>query len=250
MDKVTGMKKSILAFAVSLVAISGFAHQTDCDYDVQGEFAFHSGDLRFFNEDNDRIVQINRDNQLYIDGNPQHLDANQQQLVSDYADQVRELVPLVFDLIVEGSEIGIEAATLALTTLFDGEDVDDLTDSLDDIRSELVDKIDPEHFSTQNFDDEDLEDQIEQTVKSALATLLPEVAAMAIRSVLAGDGEISQLEERAEKLEGLIEQRVEARADELEHKADSLCERLQDMDKLEDLLAEHDLGRIDFIEES
>ncbi len=244
------MKKLILALAVSLFAIHGLAHQTDCDYNVQGEFAFDSGDLRFFSDDNDRVVQIDRNNQLYIDGSQYTLNAKQQRLVSDYADQVRELVPLVFDLIVEGSEIGIEAATLALTTLFEGEDVQGLTESLDGIRSELVGKIDPEHFSTHNFDDEDLEKQIEDTVKSALATLLPEIAAMAVRSVLAGDGEISQLEERAELLEELIEERVEARADELEIKADSLCERLEHMDKLEEMLAEHDLARINFIEES
>ena len=243
------MKKTVMALVLSLFAIAGFAHQTDCDYEVEGEFAFDSGDLHFFNEADDRVVQISRGNQLYIDGNLQSLNVDQQLLVNEYADQVRELVPLVFDLIVEGSEIGVEAATLALTTLFEGEDVESLTNSLKDIRSDLMDKIDPEHFSTHDFDDEDLEDQIEATVKNAIATLLPEVAAMAIRSVLAGDGELSQLEERAEKLEGLIEQRVEDRVDGLEKKAELLCERLERMDALELLLAKHDLERIDFIEE-
>jgi len=242
------MKKLLLTVVLSLLAVSGFAHQMNCEYVVQGDFAFKSGDLHFFSKDNDSSVEINRIDHLYIDGNRQSLDDQQQKLVSEYAEQVRVLVPLVFDLVVEGSEIGVDAATLALTTLFENEDVDALLDSMEEIRSDLIGKIDPNNFSTQDFDGGDLDQQIDTTVKRALVTLLPEVASMVVSSILTGDGELSQLAERAEKLEKLIEKHVEARADELETKAESLCKRLERMDEVESRLARLNLERIDFIE--
>ena len=244
------MNKTRLAGLLSLcafAALSTSAHQ-QCDFGLEGELEYNEGEITFLTQSGEIKVRIDQQNVLYLEGDRQSLDSEQQKLVSAYAAQIRETIPLVFEIIVEASEIGLQAATMALEVLFEGEDFDGLSKDLAEIREDLEQKIDATHFSTRQFEDSELEERIEATVSKAVATVMPEIAAMAIRAAFSDEGGLAGIEARADKLELLIEQKVEARADALEVRAEGLCKVMEKLDALEEKLAQHKLPEIDFID--
>lgn len=245
-----GMNKTVLALLVSVCATVLSAHSEECDYEIQGDLEYDRGDMRFYHDNEKTVLRIDTNNQLYIDGHQQNLSDEQQELVNEYAQAVREMIPLFFGLVVDAGAIGVEVATLAVNTLFEGEDIEGLTDTLAEIKTEFVDQLDPEHFSTRDFDGDELESLIENTVEQAMVVMLPELAAMAVTSVFSSESDPSQFEGRLKKLEHLIETRAQAEFEVLEARFEGLCKRLEKMDGVERRLAEHNLSQFDFIEES
>jgi uncharacterized Zn finger protein (UPF0148 family) len=79
---------------------------------------------------------------------------------------------------------------------------------------------------------------VEDTVETMVPELVGNVVGKAVRIALSGDTKAAaELEERAERMEKTIEDQVEARAEALEHRAESLCPIIADLDQIESGLA-------------
>ena len=248
------MAKFLMGIALTLSALASSAAidfstdrgRVDCDYEINGEFEYDAGEMTFV--DDGEQVRIDKQDRLYVDGTRKSLSDTQQELISEYASQVREMIPAVFEVVREAGEIGVNAVTMALQVLFENEDLKDVTDELEAIRSDMSDELDAEHFSTAEFEGEEFGDRIGATVEKAMIKIVPEIAAIAVRAVFRGEDEVSEIEKRAENLEALIEERVEVRAHALESKAEALCVRLERIDVVESQLDKEQLSEIDFIE--
>jgi len=209
--------------------------------------------LSFVKESGNKIT-IDRDNRLFINGNEKALDNRQQQLIDDYADGVRDLVPEVIAIVIEGVNLGVEAATLALGMLLGENDPDIVQFSmkLNELADTITMKLDANNFNSKSLEetfDKEFEGRVEAIVEEAITELTPRLVAKALTAAMSGDeGEMSDLEQRAEYLEGEIENYVEPRAEALEARAEKLCQSVDTLDALEGKMVDSGLDMMDLID--
>lgn len=122
------MKSAIALFICLLLAIP--AVQADRTHiEIDRDFDVDSRDCRFHNhrvdldkrqitiyaeEHDDFEIEINREHELYVDGEKISLDADQQKLVTLYYTQFMELTDEAKDIGWEGARIGLQGAGIGL----------------------------------------------------------------------------------------------------------------------------------------
>jgi len=251
------MKKMTIiagALALALVSAPAKAHSGDmCNYNMDYDLTIDNSSIRFDKDSGDEIT-IDQDNNLFINGSAKSLDSHQQQLVDNYADGVRLLIPEVTSLAIEGVNLGVKAASMALGTLLgEGDpDFERFSYKITELADSITSKLDADNFSSKHIEqafDDDFEQEIEDVVEEAVAELTPRLMAKIVTAAMSGeDGEISDLEHRAESLEHDIEEFVEPQVEALEARADELCASVEELDSLETEMVESGLVMMDLIE--
>jgi hypothetical protein len=254
-------KLKVIAGALSLALISTplQAHDSDhehdknsCNFDLEYDFAIKDSEITFSNDTGSKIF-INQDNQLFVNGSQQSLDSSQQQLVDNYADGVRDLVPEITTIAIEGVNLGVKAATMALSTLLgDGSpQFDHFTDKVDELAASITLKLNSSDFNTKMIEDsfeDDFEKEIEVVVEEAMAEIAPIIMARMVTAAMSGDeSSISELEMRAENLEHDIKIFVEPQAEALGARAEELCSSVAALDGIESEMVDSGLEMMDLI---
>ncbi len=245
---------SLFLITTPVITTSLQAHSNEmCNYEMDYDLTIEDSALSFTQESGKNIT-IDQDNQLFVNGKKKQLDSKQQQLIDDYADGVRDLIPEVTALAIEGVNLGVEAATMALSILLDGSDPDiaRFSEKLNQLAQNITVNLDANHFSTKNLEeafDSEFEAEIETIVEEAVTEITPKLISKVITAAMSGEeGTISDIEQRAEFLEHEIEDYVEPRADALEARADELCDSIGNLDALETKMVESGLEMMDLIE--
>lgn len=245
---------SLLLLTMPLFTTSVQAHSNEmCNFEMDYDLTIENSALSFTKESGENIT-IDQDNQLFINGKQKQLDGKQQRLVDDYADGVRDLIPEVTALAIEGVNLGVEAATMALGILLDGSDPDiaRFSTKLNQLAQNITVKLDATHFSSKNLEqafDSEFEAEIESIVEEAVTEITPKLISKVLTAAMSGEeGTLSDIEHRAEFLEQEIESYVEPRADALEARADELCESIGTLDELETRMVASGLEMMDMIE--
>ncbi len=245
---------SLFLITTPVITTSLQAHSNEmCNYEMDYDLTIEDSALSFTQESGKNIT-IDQDNQLSVNGKKKQLDSQQQQLIDDYADGVRDLIPEVTALAIEGVNLGVEAATMALSILLDGSDpdIERFTGKLNQLAQNITVKLDANHFSTKDLEDafdSEFEEEIESIVEEAVTEITPILISKVLTAAMSGeDGTISDIEHRAEFLEHEIEDYVEPRADALEARADELCDSISSLDALETKMVESGLEMMDMIE--
>ncbi|MCE9678036.1 YggN family protein [Shewanella sp. AS1] len=185
---------------------------------------------------------------LYVEGKEVELDAKQQQLVSQYADEVGKQVPEVIDLVHDAVAIATTAVSMALTPLLGdaaGANVDAmmarLSERIDDIAYQQGDRFylgATESSIEKTFGDE-FEQEMEQLVQNSIGSIMMSIGS----EMMNGDG--GSFEEKMEafsaKMDNVgkdIEAQLEQQSAELENRADKLCDNFQQLALLESQMRE------------
>lgn len=226
-------------------AISGVsAHSNECDYSVDYNINIDEQQIRFNKKSGDDIVFDG--DKLMINGKLASLTNKQLQTSKDFQQQTRALVPKIAYIAVEGAEIGVKAATIALTGLFgNGDDVQkDLIEPIEAISTKIKANISETSLNTEALEDsfeKDFEDEIEKLVETAISKYSGKMVSQIIGSIFSGDEEdMKDFEFRMENMEQDIERYVENHAEALEEKADELCVDLKAIAELDEELEEVD----------
>ncbi len=244
------MNKSTIAIVVSgTIGLSGMiggvsAHSNECDFSVNYNINIDDQQIRFDKKNGSKIVFDG--DELMIDGKLVSLTNKQQQTSQDFQRRTRAVVPKIAQIAVEGAELGVKAATIALTGLFgNGEDVHrDLIEPIEAISSKIKANISETSLNTEALEEsfeEDFEDEIEKLVETAISKYSGKMITQIIGSIFSGDEEdIKDFEFRMENMEHDIERYVETHAEALEEKADELCVDLKAIAELDEQLEEVD----------
>ena len=138
------MKKTAVILAIFLMsafaaASAGAALKMDGDHGrnvFRGEeisVEFEDGTIILECNDNDDVVEITGDYELYINGDKVNLDGGQRELVEDYYESLDEIIETAKELGIEGARIGAKGAELGLKAvagafklILDDYDSDDL----------------------------------------------------------------------------------------------------------------------------
>lgn len=190
-------------------------------------------------EDDETMIDIYNDKMLFIRGEKIDLSPKQQTMVSNYAKRIRGTVPEVSKIAVEAIGIAYEGINAAF-----GDHMD--TSSTKEKFEELEQKISEKYgshqghysFSQGNFNTNIEDDEVDVLVQDLVQDLVPQliggIMANVSRAMMSGDADFSEFDNIGDK----VDQEIEARAGELEQRAEAFCYSLKEVDELEeDLVA-------------
>ncbi|NVJ65015.1 MAG: DUF2884 family protein [Gammaproteobacteria bacterium] len=238
------LKTVSLSVLLAMGASSAFAHSNHCDVDMKYDIHI-DGKAISLSEDKKEYVRIDSSNNLYLKGERQDLSGRQKELLADYADEVREFLPVVNDIAVEASALALEAvADVSQTLLSNSPDAaNKIQARVETIANDLRAHVSNNHLYSQKLEsyieDSEFEEEIEGLVREVVADLVQGNIGTMIAAAIRGDeAEIKAFEERMEKFGKDMEDKYERKAEEIEHKAEKLCELVEQMDEKEDLFIE------------
>ena len=169
---------------------------------------------------------------LFVDGREHKLSAADHRRLSQFEDEMRELVP-------QTMRVAVEAVDIAFTALGEvagamSSTPDKTVRSLEEARLRVRRQISAQPLGV--FD----EDAVGEIVGPLVAQYVPQIiggaVSSAVKAVFSGHDDAGDFEARMQRMEGEIERKVEARAEALEPLVESMCQRLQRMDAIEDSL--------------
>ena len=254
------MGKAIITYLFAM-SLTSFAHtQIDsCEIYVDYDIDINDRTIKI-SRDSEEVVRIDKKNQLFLKGKKQTLNEEQQALVNEMAADYKKLLPQVSEIAIEGAELGMKAATIALGALFDSDNdqVEALTTKFEQLSDKLKEHVNDKHLSgkvmTMDFFEAEFEQEVEAIVTEAVENINGKQIWSMIGKFFSSDRqEMEDFEFRMEMLEHDIEAQIEQEAEQLEKSADLLCEHLKRMDKTEKKLSKelseykhYDIIRVDY----
>lgn len=253
------MKTLPAIFTLALASTSTFVLAgNSCDVNLDANFALKNDQITFSNDDRE-LYRITKSNELVIEGKTLDLSASQQASVNAYASSIRDSVPQVRSIALEGVNLAIEGVNLAFNGLLgEGNDIgEELTFELNEVRDQLATKFDAEsgiyigdgHEMAEDIFGEDFEQRFEQVLESAIERSMGSLLIAVGREMLFSGGDMEAFEARMEDFGNDIESQMEARAESLEEAANELCYSMKEIDELEEELkdAVPELNNIDVL---
>ncbi|WP_448211014.1 YggN family protein [Colwellia sp. MEBiC06753] len=242
MKKVQTLLASVIA-ATSLFATTASAEQ--CNVNFNYGVIIDPNHIRIL-ERGITFVQINHDSQLFVKGREITLDEQQHQLLSNYSKGIREQVPHIVFIAIEGVEIGLKAVNKVIGGLT-GENSDahrKLQEKFDEMQMRLRKKFNHSdesyYIAPQDFDDFDeifageFEQEIEEIVSKSIGTILMAVGeAMANRDEDTIEQRVDTFDDHLENMGEELSLEIGTKASELERKAEQFCQALSELDSLE-----------------
>ncbi|WNC73193.1 DUF2884 family protein [Thalassotalea psychrophila] len=220
----------------------------ECSIDVNYGVAVSEDSIRFINKD-ETYVQINNNQQLFVEGKLVNLTDRQQALVSEYSEQINQQVPAVVNLATDAIEIAFQAVSHVVIEISgDNEEskarVDNIFTKINAEVEKRFNEKDGNYFiAEQDFDEfdqfmeDELEDEIEELIADSVGDLLIAVGT----AMNSEEGNFEQkMEAFGERMENMgrdIEAAVEGKAEGLGEQAEQLCHNLKSLDQLESELS-------------
>lgn len=231
------MKKNIVIGLLILLPAAAFGHSNTCDYSMDYNIEIDNKTIRFSDKNNEFLVFSKSG--LTINGEAANLTSEQQLAAKRLQDKTRQVVPQIAEIAIEGAELGVKAASLVVAGLFgDDEDIHkDLIKPIESISEKIKANVKAHSLNTLALEasfDESFEKEVEALVSKAISKYSGKFVGQILGSLFSGDEEeMKDFEFRMENLEQDIETYVEGHADQIEKKADSLCESITELARLD-----------------
>ncbi|WP_394172575.1 YggN family protein [Thalassotalea litorea] len=252
------MKKLMLASVIGSLCLLGTANAHEdkehvtfnsdhCSINMNYGVIVENDTIRFLDDDN-TIVQINNQKDLFVQGKQIDLSDDQQTLVTQYAAGVNQKIPKVVNIALDAVEIAFSALSHVATGLT-GEDSDS-TESLNQSFAKIKEKVSTRfraedgsvYLAEQDFDELDqfIEDELEGEIEDLVSNSVGDILIAVGQAMNDEEGDFEQkmeaFGERMERMGEEIEVAVEGQAEVLEAQAETLCADLHDLNELEDEL--------------
>ncbi len=225
-----------LALALSLSpAIAKINIDSDhCDVDSNYSTRFDARQITFTNDTSRRVVRLLPGGVIEVDGNALALNAEDRAHAVDLDHAIRAIVPEAKKLAVDAVAIAFEAVGHVSTAFASNAHEARLS-------AERIARTAEElKYSINARDDwgpkseHEISQLIEGSVGSLIGEMVGNITAQAIKVALSGDeAAVAELEARAGSIEKNVEKAVGGHAKELEARADDLCRRAHDLDRIE-----------------
>jgi hypothetical protein len=188
-------------------------------------------------------IQINHDQQLFINGQWIRLEVHEVALLKSFSEGLRNEVPQIVGIAMEGAEIGLKALDKIMAGIADTGDSDLFHEEFAAFRARFKKKfnhIDNKFYiAPQSLDklDDFFEDELGQEIKKVVTGSLGAVLVAlgeAINSNESGlEKNVIDVSRQLKRLEAKIEQQLSAKSLVLEKKAKQFCDRLTELNKTE-----------------
>ena len=194
------------------------------------------------------VIQVNGENQLFVEGREIELNEQQQQLINQFALGIRGQVPEIVSIAIEGVDIGLKAVNKAIGSLTGENSASQqkIQTKFDElkwrIRTRFNQSANNYYIAPQDFADFDdiftgeFEQEIEEIISDSIGTILLAVGEAMISDSsenTGGEQRLSTFDERMETLGKDLEFEISASANALKNKAEKFCQTLTDLDEIE-----------------
>lgn len=194
------------------------------------------------------FVQINGTHQLFINGRETPLSNKQKALISQFSTGIREQVPKIVSIAIDGVDIGLKAVNKVIGGLTGENSASQqkIQTQFDELKWRLRTKFNQSannyYIAPQDFDDFDniftgeFEEIIEEVISDSIGTILIAVGdAIISKNENRGNGEqrLSTFDERMEAMSKDIEFEISESTDTLKQKAIEFCQALSELNKIE-----------------
>ncbi len=194
------------------------------------------------------VVQINGESQLFVEGREIELNHEQQQLIGQFSSGIRNQVPEIVSIAIEGVDIGLKAVSKAIGSLTGENSASQqkIQTKFDElkwrIRTRFNQSANNYYIAPQDFADFDdiftgeFEQEIEEIISDSIGTILLAVGEAMISDNTdsrGGEQRLSTFDERMESMGKDLELEISASANALEKKAEQFCLKLTELDEIE-----------------
>ena len=222
------------ALCLAFVAAPAFAAEVDidasCDIDSDYDLTIDERSVILTREAGGPHAIVMRQGRLFVDDRWVELNAADRQRIAEFEQGARAAMP-------EAQAIGRDAADIAFTVLGEvatgfASDPKLVQQKLDRARSQIDARL-ARSVTATRFNGRELGDGIGEAVAEVIPSMIGDIVSGAIGAAFSGDA--SRLK-RLEDLDAQIDARVEPRARALEARAQGLCRRMVELDRIDDAL--------------
>ena len=225
-----------LALALSLnPAIARINIDSDhCDVDSKYSTRFDAQQITFTNDETHRVVRLLAGGVIEVDGHALALNANDRAHAAELEQAIRAIVPEAKKLAADAIAIAFEAVGHVSTAFASDahearQSAERIARSADELKRSINARDDWGPKS-----EREISQLIEGSVGSLIGEMVGNITAQAIKTALSGDeAAVAELEARADSIEKNVEKAVGRHAKELEARADDLCKRAHELDRIE-----------------
>jgi hypothetical protein len=229
---------SLVALALALSLNSANARinvDTDhCDIDSNYSTRVDARSITFTNEKSHTVLTLLPGGVIEVDGHALSLNDEDRAHAAEFEHAVRAIIPEAKALAVDAVAIAFEAVGHVSTAFAsNAHDARESAERIARTANELKQSINSRDDWGPNSDRE-ISKLIEGSVGSLIGEMVGNITAQAIKVALSGDeSAVAELEARAGSIEKNVEKAVDKHAKELEVRADALCQRAHDLDRIE-----------------
>ena len=224
------------------------ANASQCDINFHYGVVINPRHVRMVENGQTRI-QINHNDQLFIDGKEQILTPAQQHTLTLYSQGIRKEVPAIITVALDGVDLGLKSVNKLIASLT-GENSashQKIQEKFNELQAKLhlrfnqtTDNyyIAPQDFA--NFDEiftGEFEHEIEKIVSNSVGTILVAVGeAMASNKQDNFEKRIKSNSEHISNINDDLKQDMQSESSDLEHKTDQFCHDLTSLNQIENQL--------------
>ncbi|NMP33327.1 YggN family protein [Thalassotalea sp. M1531] len=235
----------ILAGLIAASVISTPVNAEHCNVNFNYGVIIDPSHVRILNH-GQTYVQITNNEQLFIGGREIVLNEQQQTIINSYSQGIRDQVPQIVSIAIEGVEIGLKAVNKVIGGLTGENSATHrkLQEKFDEMQMRLRKKFNHSnenyYIAPQDFDDFDeifageFEQEIEEIVSESIGTILMAVGeAMANRDEETIEQRVDTFDDRIESMGEDLKLEIGTKAHQLEERAQQFCQALSDLDQIE-----------------
>lgn len=232
------MKCTVFGFTLLLASGLAQAHTSvegtriGCDVDSKYSLSTYRSAFVFDQRgDTPRRIAIGG-GKMFVDGREANLSASDHERVARIESQLRQMLPKVRQVTTEA----IDIAFIALTEVARGlsNDPDATIANLESARRRARSDFDTKPLAV--FNDNALAGVIKPIITEFVPDIVGGALSMGLKMAFSGEEKSKAFEARMERMEHELDRRVDARAKALEPLAESMCEDLKQIDRLDDAL--------------
>lgn len=242
------MKHSLLAISLTAASFSpvAFAHSSDCNIDFKGNMRIADEIITITAKGSEQVI-ITPELNLLINGEVQDLNEQQYHWVGQYYTELNNAVPQTVEIATEGLKLAGSAIEQVLGELIGHDDsaVQDMVATFDQMAEEVQYKfytadgsiyIDTQDWENGEMFDPQWEAEFEQAMEELVMQSMGKLMIAIGTEMLWSGGNMDAFEQRMENFASDVEHTVESQAEELEIKAEQLCQTLASADYAESKL--------------
>ncbi|MGZ9897647.1 YggN family protein [Shewanella gaetbuli] len=238
---------AILAFSSLTPAMAKLSLEDDrCNFTLNYDVTVEPKSLKVSDKGEEKYrVELG---QLFVEGESIQLNTQQQQILTEYSDEVSKQVPEVIELVGEAVTMATQAVNMALTPLLG----DSAGSKIDELMAGIQKRVDSMAYqhgdqfflgstetSLEETFNEEFEQEMEDIISSSIGSLMMSMGS----EIMSSEG--GSFEEKmnafASKMENVgndIEQQMESKAQVLESRANKVCDDFERLVVLESKVRE------------
>jgi hypothetical protein len=234
------MKTMTTAVLLCLVSTSTMAHEK-CNIELEQGIRINPHSIEFVVDEKTQY-EITASNRLLVAGEPVPLTVNQQQLVNQYSQDIRGLVPIAQRFALDGVDLAVDGVSAAFNELLGPNHAagTELLAVLAETRNE-VDQyftgseslyFNPSKHSGDDFFSHEFEQRVESAIESSLNQIAGALMITLGQEVMSGG--LEAFGKRMDAFGQKIETEMKGKISQMEMRGQAFCESVVAIDRLEE----------------